>query len=91
VRSTARLFGENTRAWLVGLYGLTLVLLAAAFFAAGAGLLAFAGLLAAGGMFIYQVAVLDIDDAAQCLDLFKSNSRVGAIIFLGLLAALLFA
>lgn len=91
VRSTARLFGENTRAWLVGLYGLTLLLLAAAFFSAGAGFLAFVGLLVAGGMLAYQIAVLDIDDAAQCLALFKSNSRVGAIIFIGLLAALPFA
>lgn len=91
VRSTARLFGSRTRQWLAGLYGLTLALLGIAFLLAGVGPVAYLGLFAAGAMFAYQIVVLDIDDAEQCLALFKSNGRVGAIILAGLLLALPFA
>jgi len=88
VRSTARLFGEHTKGWLIGLYGLTLFLLLTAYAAAGVGLLAYLGLVVAAVMFAWQILVLDIDNADQCLSLFKSNSRVGAVIFLGLVLAL---
>lgn len=91
VRSTARLFGENTKAWLIGLYGVTLVLLLVAYAVAGVGLLAYLGLAVAAVMFAWQILVLDINNADQCLSLFKSNSRVGAVVFLGLLLALPFA
>lgn len=91
VRSTARLFGDDTKIWLVGLYGLTLVLLLVAFLVAGAAWPAIFGLLAAGALLAWQIKVLDIDDGAQCLKLFKSNNRVGLIIFAGLVLALPFA
>ena len=42
-------------------------------------------------MFAWQIVRLDINDAAQCLALFKSNNRVGLIIFFGLFVSLLFA
>ncbi|TCL75874.1 4-hydroxybenzoate polyprenyltransferase [Rhizobium sp. BK251] len=90
VRSTARLFGERTRLWLVGLYGLTLLLMFGSFTVAGAGVLAFAGLAIAAVMFAYQIARLDINDPAQCLALFKSNGKVGGIIFAGLFLSLIF-
>ena len=89
VRSTARLFGERTRLWLCGLYGAALVLMFLSFATAGAGLLAYLGLAVAGVMFAYQILVLDIDNADQCLALFKLNHKVGAIIFAGLFLALL--
>ena len=89
VRSTARRFGEHPRPWLFGLYGLTVLLLCVAFATAGAGLLAFVGLLVATVMLFYQILVLDNHDAAQCLALFKFNGVVGLIVFGGLLAALL--
>lgn len=91
VRSTARLFGDKTRIWLIGLYGASLLLMLLAFAMAGAGVLAYFGLLIAGGMFAYQILVLDINDGAQCLALFKSNNKVGAIIFAGLFLSLLLA
>jgi len=91
VRSTARLFGDNTKLWLAGLYGLTLVLLLLAYAAAGVGLLAYLGLIVAAVMFAWQILVLDIDNPDQCLALFKSNTRVGAVIFVGLLLSLPFA
>ncbi len=89
VRSTARRFGDNPRPWLIGLYGLTVLLLAIAFAAAGAGFLAYVGLLVAGVLLAYQILVLDIRDAAQCLALFKFNGVVGLIVFGGLVLALL--
>lgn len=91
VRSTARLFGERTRSWLVGLYALTLLLLFLSFLLAGVGLLAYLGLVAAAVMLAWQIVALNIDDPVQCLALFKFNSRVGAVIFAGLVFALPFA
>jgi 4-hydroxybenzoate polyprenyltransferase len=85
VRSTARLFGDNTKYWLVGLYGGALVFFALAYAAAEAPMPALAGLVAAGAHMARQIAVLDIDDPDQCLRLFKSNSVVGWLIFLGLI------
>lgn len=85
VRSTARLFGDNTKYWLVGLYGGALVLFALAYAAAEAPMPALAGLVAAGAHMARQIAVLDIDDPDQCLRLFKSNTVVGWLIFLGLI------
>jgi 4-hydroxybenzoate polyprenyltransferase len=86
VRSTARLFGDNTKAWLVGLYGAALILFAGAYATAEAPMPALAGLLAAGAHMRRQVRRLHIDDPAQCLKLFKSNTEVGWLIFLGLVA-----
>ena len=91
VRSTARLFGERTRQWLVGLYGLTVVLMALSFWLAGVGILAWLGLAAAALMFAWQIRTLDIDDPEQCLALFKFNHVVGFAIFLALVLALFFA
>ncbi|MBB3288555.1 MULTISPECIES: 4-hydroxybenzoate octaprenyltransferase [unclassified Rhizobium] len=89
VRSTARLFGDQTRLWLVGLYGATLLLMLVSFALAGTNWLAYLGLFVAGGMLAYQIAVLDIKDGEQCLALFKSNNRVGLIIFAGLFLSFL--
>jgi 4-hydroxybenzoate polyprenyltransferase len=91
VRSTARLFGTRTAGWLMGLYGLTVALVAVAFYLAGVGPVAWLGLAVAAGMLAWQIGTLDIDDAEQCLALFKLNGVVGLILFLGLLAALPFA
>ncbi len=85
VHSTARLFGDNTKSWLAGLYGGALMFMAVAFAAAQAPVPALAGLIAAGAHMARQIIVLDIDDPDQCLRLFKSNNVVGWLIFLGLL------
>jgi 4-hydroxybenzoate polyprenyltransferase len=89
VRSTARRFGEHPRPWLFALYGLTVFLLFVSFALAGAGFLAYIGLLVAAVMLFYQILVLDIHDTTQCLALFKFNGVVGLIVFVGLCAALL--
>lgn len=88
VRSTARLFAENTKAWLVGLYGATLAFLALAFYISSMPLIAFITLVFVMGLFIWQIKVLDIDNPDQCLRLFKFNGKVGLVIFAGLAVAL---
>lgn len=87
VRSTARLFGDKTKPALIVLYGGMLTLIGAAFWTAGVPVIAYLGLVAAGAHMAYQVRVLDIEDADQCLVLFKSNTFVGWLIFGGLLIA----
>ena len=84
VRSTARLFAENTGGWLTGLYAATVVLFALALVLAGAGPLAFAGLAAFAGHLAWQVRALDIDDPDLCLSLFRSNRNAGWLFFAGL-------
>ncbi|QDZ00474.1 4-hydroxybenzoate octaprenyltransferase [Nitratireductor mangrovi] len=91
VRSTARLFGDNTKTWLSVLYGGALGLMAAACAAADAPLPALAGLCAAAVHMTRQIRVLDIDDGPQCLRLFKSNNMVGWLIFAGFVGAGLWA
>jgi len=89
VRSTARLFGNNTKPWLAALYGGALMCFAVAFAAAQAPVVALAGLIAAGAHLARQIMVLDIDNPDQCLKLFKSNNQVGWLIFLGLIGGAL--
>jgi len=89
VRSTARLFGDDTKVWLVGLYGLTLLFLLLAFVTAGVGIFAYLGLAVAAGMFARQIIVLDIENGEQCRQLFLSNHPVGMILFAGLALSLL--
>jgi len=84
VRSTARLFAENTKIWLTGLYGAAVALFAAAFWFAGAGPLAYAGLVIAAGHMAWQVRRLQIEDPENCLMLFRSNRIFGWILFAGL-------
>jgi len=86
VRSTARYFAENTRGWLVGLYGATVLLFAASLWLAGVGVFAWIGLAGFGGHLARQILRLDIDDPDLCLDLFRSNRWAGWIFFAGLLA-----
>jgi len=89
VRSTARLFGQHTVYWLIGLYSAALVLFAWAFALAEVPMPALAGLLAAGAHMVRQIQSLDIDDPDQCLRLFRSNNTVGWLIFLGLIGGAL--
>ena len=61
------------------------MLFAAAFMEADVPLPAMAGLVAAAVHMTGQIRVLDIDNPDQCLALFKSNSMLGWLVFLGLI------
>jgi 4-hydroxybenzoate polyprenyltransferase len=94
VKSTARLFGENTRPWLAVFLAATTVLATAAVVAVvppGLPLVAgLAGVAGYGAHLAWQLARLDIDDPALCLQLFRSNRDAGLILAAGLaLAAVL--
>ncbi len=93
VKSTARLFGGKTRGWLAFFLVLTgaalgLAALGAARMGGGGppvAALALAGAAAFALHLLWQLRRLDINDAAICLTLFRSNRDAG------LLAALFFA
>ncbi len=84
VRSTARLFGDRTKMWLSGIYALAIVLIGVAGWLAGCPWPVFVGFAIAAVMLARQIAIADIDDADQCLALFKSNHHVGWVVFLSL-------
>jgi len=87
IKSTALLFGPRTKPMLLLFYGLAVVLIGAAGFAAGGGLVFGLGLLAFAGHLAWQVMRLDIADPDNCLRVFKSNRDAGLILFAGLLLA----
>ena len=97
VRSTARLFGAQTRRWLLGFMVLSVTLAAlavlGALLAADAGLpavlIALAGLWGFGAHLGWQLARLDIDKPDVCLHLFRSNRDAGLIVALFLAGAAL--
>ncbi|NKX45592.1 4-hydroxybenzoate octaprenyltransferase [Roseicyclus persicicus] len=85
VKSTARLFAENTGLWLRGFLIATVLLLGlAALMALGqasilALVLALAGIWGMGWHMLWQLQRLDIDDPGVCLRLFRSNRDAGLI------------
>jgi 4-hydroxybenzoate polyprenyltransferase len=85
VKSTARLFGTQTKPPLTAFYSAAIVLIAMAFAAAKVGPLAYCGLAAFAVHLAWQVWGLDVDDAADCLRLFKSNRDAGLLLFAGLM------
>lgn len=85
VKSTALLFGDNTKLWLAGFYSLMIALMVVAFVSVDLGPFIWIGLGLAGIHLARQIIILDIDDADQCLALFKSNTNIGYLIVAGLL------
>ncbi|MBN8921102.1 MAG: 4-hydroxybenzoate octaprenyltransferase, partial [Rhizobiales bacterium] len=86
VKSTARLFGANTRPLLAAFYAAAVALIGVAGLLAGGGLLFVAALALFAAHLAWQVARIDIDDPALCLMLFKSNRDAGLLLFVGMLA-----
>jgi 4-hydroxybenzoate polyprenyltransferase len=81
IKSTALLFGENTRPMLAGFCAGAVVLIGIAGLMAGGGLIFVLGMIAFAAHLAWQVLRLDIDDSAHCLKLFKSNRDAGLILF----------
>lgn len=95
VKSTARLFGNQSRRWLWGFMAATLVLMAAAIAATPAKgvwppLVALAGVWAFGWHMVWQMRQLDVDNPASCLKIFRANRDAGLIaaLFLAIAAFL---
>jgi 4-hydroxybenzoate polyprenyltransferase len=93
VKSTARLFGSHTGAWLAGFLAAVAASAALAVVLAARDMSALVlGLAGVAGFALHlgrQLARLDIDDPALCLALFRSNRDAGLILTLGLAAAML--
>lgn len=94
VKSTARLFGENSRAWLWGFVVATVGLMTLAVILAlrsGGSVislgLALLGLWAFGWHMTLQMRRLDIDDPASCLKTFRANRDAGLLVALFLAVA----
>ena len=85
IKSTALLFGERTKPMLSLFYGLAVLLIGAAGYRAGAGVVFAVGLLAFASHLAWQVVRLDINDPDRCLALFKSDRDAGLILFAGML------
>jgi 4-hydroxybenzoate polyprenyltransferase len=90
IKSTALLFGENTRPMLAGFYAGAIVLIGIAGLMAGGGLIFMLGLIAFSAHLAWQVLRLDINDSAHCLKLFKSNRDAGLILFAAMLLEAVF-
>jgi len=97
VKSTARLFGRNSRAWLrgfllaaVALMGMAVIVTLTEDANPLTLVLALVGVAAFGQHMAWQLRVLDIDDPASCLRVFRSNRDGGLIpaLFLALAAVL---
>ena len=85
VRSTARLWGEQSRPFLAVCYAATVALLVLAGWLAGLSWAFFAALALPAGLLARQVVMLDIHDSPLCLRLFKANREVGLAIGLAVL------
>ncbi len=90
VKSTARLFGENSQIWVAGFYGLNAVLVGIAIWLSAATPWVVIPYALYTAHLFNQVRKLDIEDGARCLAIFKSNRTTGLLLVATLaLAALL--
>jgi 4-hydroxybenzoate polyprenyltransferase len=81
IKSTALLFGENTRPMLAVFYTLAVALMALAGWGAGAGIVFSIGLVAFAAHLSWQISRFRTGDPDLCLKLFKSNRDAGLILF----------
>jgi 4-hydroxybenzoate polyprenyltransferase len=86
VRSTARLFGDQTHPFLAVCYGAAIVALAVSGWLAGIGPWFYPALALPAVLLGRQVVALDINDPAGCLRLFRANREVGLAVGLAILA-----
>jgi 4-hydroxybenzoate polyprenyltransferase len=91
LKSTALKFGRNTKLWLSGFYLAAWLGITAAGMLAGAEIVFLLGMGAAGAQLFWQVATLDIDDAENCLQRFRSNRDFGLIVFAAILLDMVLA
>ncbi|MFL9827266.1 4-hydroxybenzoate octaprenyltransferase [Rhodoplanes sp. SY1] len=84
IKSTALLFGADTRRMLMLFYGTAVVLIGLAGYAAGGGYWFVVGLGAFAIHLGWQITTLDIDDTDRCLMQFRSNRDAGLLLFAGM-------
>jgi 4-hydroxybenzoate polyprenyltransferase len=85
VKSTALLFGANSKPWLVGFFGAAVFCFSFALWSIGAGVASYLGLVAAAAHALWQLQSFDHSNSGLCLKLFKSNRTFGLLFLTGLL------
>ncbi len=85
VKSTARLFGENTTPFLIFCYSATILLIGAAMVMEKLSWFGVFALILPAALLARQIVKLDIDNPEICLNLFKSNREVGITVALAIL------
>jgi len=80
VKSTARLFGDNSKGWVAFFYLVALILFLTSAESAPPDWRFALLLLAAGAHLFWQVYRLNIDCPERCLEIFRANRDTGAIL-----------
>jgi len=80
LKSTAIRFGRATKAWLALLYALAWLAITAAGIMAHAGTAFLLVMMAGAAQLGWQVSTLDIDDAENCLERFRSNRDFSVLV-----------
>ena len=87
VKSTARLFGEQSAGWIMRFYAIAFTLILAAGFTEHVGWPFALVMLLAGAHMWRQVRKLDIEKPENCLRVFRANRETGALVALAFLTA----
>jgi 4-hydroxybenzoate polyprenyltransferase len=85
VKSTALLFGANSKPWLSAFSGAAILCFGFCLWTVNAGIASYLGLAAAALHAAWQLQSFDHSDSALCLKLFKSNRTFGLLFLTGLL------
>ncbi|SDM22201.1 4-hydroxybenzoate octaprenyltransferase [Maricaulis salignorans] len=80
VKSTARLFGDNSQLWVAGFYGVNAVLVGLAIWLSAATPWVVIPYTLYTAHLFNQVRLLDIENGDQCLAIFKSNRTAGLLL-----------
>ncbi len=85
IKSTARLFGAQSKRWVALFYAVAVVLMALTGWMAGLGQGFYALLILAAGFAVVQILAWDMENPQDCLQRFWANRDFGLIIFVGLM------
>ena len=86
IKSTARLFGQNSRRWVSTFYGATILMILLAGAIAHMGILFYFGMAIGAAWIILFLRRWREDDPTNCLSRFKENRDFGLIVFLSITA-----
>ena len=89
VKSTAILFGDNSKLWISSFYLLMIICLLIFGQLSDFKYLYYTSLLLVGFHLLFQLFKLDIYNSEVCLEIFKSNRYTGALIMFSLLLTLI--
>lgn len=86
IKSTARLFADNSKVWISAFYAMAILLWGCALMAAGAPHYALLGLALPAAHFVWQMARWDMASNDSSLKMFRANRDAGLLMLLVILA-----